>query len=233
MQSKSDNLKNFLIVDYFNAILKILFSKKQSRTYYSQFGEDAVLRELISKKHQKGTYLDIGCYHPRKHSNTYLLYKMGWSGMLVDVEKAKLIACKIIRPRDKTLLCAVSNDKGFAPVFAPKKYSVLTSLVKINDEFKQIGTIEQKTISEIIENNLSGNCPTVLSIDIELKDYDAIKSIDFKRHSPKFILIECSDDDFNIDQVLQTKIHRLLIENKYNLISWTLNTGIYKINKFN
>ncbi len=233
MKSKLANFKNFLIVDYLYAISKILFSKKQSRTYYSQFGEDAVLRELISKKDQKGTYLDIGCYHPRKHSNTYLLYKMGWSGMLVDVEKTKLIACKIIRPRDETLLCAVSNEKGFAPIFAPKKYSVLTSLVKINDEFKKIGTIEQKTISEIIENNLSGNCPTVLSIDVELKDYDAIKSIDFKRHSPKFILIECSDDDFNIDQVLQTKIHRLLIKNKYNLISWTLNTGIYKINKSN
>ena len=233
MKSKLANFKKFLIVDYLYAISKILFSKKQSRTYYSQFGEDAVLRELISKKDQKGTYLDIGCYHPRKHSNTYLLYKMGWSGMLVDVEKTKLIACKIIRPRDETLLCAVSNEKGFAPIFAPKKYSVLTSLVKINDEFKNIGTIEQKTISEIIENNLSGNCPTVLSIDVELKDYDAIKSIDFKRHSPKFILIECSDDDFNIDQVLQTKIHRLLIKNKYNLISWTLNTGIYKINKSN
>jgi len=233
MKSMLKYFKNFVIVDYFDAILKILFSKKQSRKYYSQFGEDAVLREIIGKKHQKGTYLDIGCYHPRKHSNTYFLYKMGWSGMLVDVEKAKLIACKIIRPRDETLLCAVSNDKGVAPIFAPKKYSVLTSLIKINDEFKQIGTIEQKTISEIIENNLSGNCPTVLSIDIELKDYDAIKSINFKRHSPKFILIECSDDDFNIDQVLQTKIHLLLIKNKYNLISWTLNTGIYKINNSN
>ena len=99
------------MIDYFRAILKILFSKKQSRTYYSQFGEDAVLRALMGKRHPKGSYLDIGCYHPKKHSNTYFLYKLGWSGMLVDVEKAKLIACKLIRPSDKTLLCAVSNDK--------------------------------------------------------------------------------------------------------------------------
>jgi hypothetical protein len=152
---------------------------------------------------------------------------MGWSGMLVDVEKAKLIACKIIRPRDETLLCAVSNDKGVAPIFAPKKYSVLTSLIKINDEFKQIGTIEQKTITEIIDNNLDGNCPTVLSIDIEGKDYDAIKGIDFNRHSPKFILIECLND-FDIDKILQSKIHHKLTENKYNLISWTIGTVIYK-----
>jgi hypothetical protein len=220
----------FIFLEYLRAILKVFFSRKQSRIYYSQFGEDAVLREIIGKEHQKGSYLDIGCYHPRKHSNTYFLYKMGWSGMLVDVEKAKLIACKIIRPRDQTLFCAVSNDKGFAPIYAPKKYSVLTSLIKVNDEFKEIGTIEQKSISEIIDNHLNGNCPTILSIDIEGKDYDAIRGIDFERHSPKFILIECSDDDFNINQVLQTKTHIFLTQNNYNLISWTLNTGIYNFN---
>ena len=215
------------MIDYLYAILKVLFSKKQSRTYYSQFGEDAVLKELIGKRPQKSTYLDIGCYHPKKHSNTYFLYKLGWSGMLVDVEKAKLIACKIIRPRDKTLLCAVSNNKGTVPFFAPKKYSVLTSLIKINDEFKQIGTIEQKKISEIIDVNLHGNCPTVLSIDIEGKDYEAIQSINFKKHSPKFILIECWND-FDIDKILKGKIHRKLTQNRYKLASWTINTLIYK-----
>ena len=134
------------MIDYLRAILKILFSKKQSRTYYSQFGEDVVLRELMGKRHPKGSYLDIGCYHPRKHSNTYFLYKLGWSGMLVDIEG---------------------------------------------------------------------------------KDYDAIKSIDFKRHSPKFILIECWND-FDIDKILQGKIHRKLTENNYELTSWTINTLIYR-----
>jgi len=216
------------MIDYLRAILKILFSKKQSRTYYSQFGEDVVLRELMGKRHPKGSYLDIGCYHPKKHSNTYFLYKLGWSGMLIDIEKAKLIACKMIRPRDKTLLCAVSNSKGTVPFYAPKKYSVLASLIKLNDKFKQIGTIEQKTISEIIDINLNGDCPTVLSIDIEGKDYDAIKGIDFKRHSPKFILIECWND-FDIDRILQGKIHRKLTENNYELTSWTVNTLIYRL----
>ena len=67
-----------------------------------------------------------------------------------------------------------------------------------------------------------------MSIDIEGKDYDAIKGIDFKRHSPKFILIELWND-LDIDTILQSKIHRKLTENKYNLISWTINTLIYKI----
>ncbi len=109
------------MIDYLRAILKILFSKKQSRTYYSQFGEDVVLRELMGKRHPKGSYLDIGCYHPKKHSNTYFLYKLGWSGMLIDIEKAKLIACKMIRPRDKTLFMCRFKQQGNCSVLCTKK----------------------------------------------------------------------------------------------------------------
>ena len=109
-----------------------------------------------------------------------------------------------------------------------KKYSVLTSLIKLSDKFKQIGTVEQKTISEIIDIDLNGECPTVLSIDIEGKDYDAIKGINFKRHTPKFILIECWND-FDIDKILQGKIHCKLTENNYKLVSWTINTLIYRL----
>ena len=55
------------------------------RTYYSQFGEDTILRELLGKK-RGGVYVDVGCYHPRKFSNTYLLHRRGWSGVNIDME---------------------------------------------------------------------------------------------------------------------------------------------------
>ena len=71
--------------------------------------------------------------------------------------------------------------------FLHQKIFSFDFFIKLNDKFKQIGTVEQKTISEIIDIELNGNCPTVLSIDIEGKDYDAIKGMNFKEHSPKFI----------------------------------------------
>ena len=46
----------------------------------SQFGEDKFLMDLF-KKEYKGKYLDLGCFHPTKHNNTYLLYKNGWRGI--------------------------------------------------------------------------------------------------------------------------------------------------------
>ena len=36
---------------------------------------------------KKGFYVDIGCYHPTFHNNTYLLNKKGWKGINVDVSK--------------------------------------------------------------------------------------------------------------------------------------------------
>ena len=51
------------------------FFRKINKSFYSQFGEDKVLQEILKININKGFYVDVGCYHPIKHSNTYLLYK--------------------------------------------------------------------------------------------------------------------------------------------------------------
>ena len=43
----------------------------------TQFGEDNYLINCFPKNYV-GKYLDVGCYHPTKHNNTYLMYKNGW-----------------------------------------------------------------------------------------------------------------------------------------------------------
>ena len=50
----------------------------------SQFGEEEILEKLF-KKNFKGTYLDIGCFHPTKFNNTNKLYKAGWTGINIDL----------------------------------------------------------------------------------------------------------------------------------------------------
>ena len=59
---------------------------KWTYTYisFSQEGEDKILSQMLPKK---GTYLDIGCSHPIKGSNTFLLYLFGWSGTCIDIRK--------------------------------------------------------------------------------------------------------------------------------------------------
>lgn len=55
--------------------------------FYSQFGED----EWIANNLQlpvDGFYLDVGCGHPERESNTAFLRDLGWSGIAVDGNKA-------------------------------------------------------------------------------------------------------------------------------------------------
>ena len=43
---------------------------------YSGEGEDLIIERLV-KHLSKGTYVDIGCYHPKVGSNTFKLFKKG------------------------------------------------------------------------------------------------------------------------------------------------------------
>ena len=73
------------------SLLRQVYLKKLDKNFYSQFGEDKILFELIPKNFKSGFYVDVGCFHHKKYSNTYLLHKRGWVGVNIDMEKKKLI----------------------------------------------------------------------------------------------------------------------------------------------
>lgn len=49
----------------------------------SQAGQDTLPRYLLGRK---GTYLDIGCFHPTYHNNSYSLEMEGWIGLSIDYQ---------------------------------------------------------------------------------------------------------------------------------------------------
>jgi hypothetical protein len=96
--------KNYLI-RLFGVYAPSILWKKST---HSQAGEDIALGNLFNNSNS-GTYIDIGCHHPFRNSNTYLLYKMGWKGICIDPAQniAKFFA--IWRPRDTFINVAISN----------------------------------------------------------------------------------------------------------------------------
>jgi hypothetical protein len=46
------------------------------------------------------TYLDIGAHHPTRLSNTYLFYKRGFQGVVVEPDPELMGAIRRVRPRD-------------------------------------------------------------------------------------------------------------------------------------
>ena len=60
----------------------------------SQFGEDKKIIKLF-EKNKKGTYVDVGCFHPTRQNNTYLMYKLGWSGVNIDLNPLTIELFKV------------------------------------------------------------------------------------------------------------------------------------------
>ena len=86
--------------------------------------------KTILKKIKKGFYLDIGCYHPIKESNTALLYKNGWKGMNLDISKESIEMFNIFRPKDINLNIGISTKNGYEKGYFEKNISTVSSLDK-------------------------------------------------------------------------------------------------------
>ena len=84
--------------------------------------------KVILKKIKKGIYLDIGCYHPIKESNTALLYKNGWKGINVDISEESIKMFNIFRPKDLNLNLGISTRNGYQKAYFEKAISTLSSL---------------------------------------------------------------------------------------------------------
>ena len=71
-------------ISYKNKVEAMVYAIRQ-RDSYSQHGEDKLVRQLLEKLNLKDLlYVDIGANHPIKISNTYLLYRNGMRGIVIE-----------------------------------------------------------------------------------------------------------------------------------------------------
>lgn len=201
--------------------------------FYSQEGEDMVLRKHLSGI-KNGFFVDIGAHHPTKFSNTYYFYKKGWTGINVDAMPGSMKLFNKKRPKDINLEFAVSDKKEKLTYYAFEEsalngFSDQLSLVRGKREhkilFKKI--IETKTLAEILNKYMPKKRQIdFMTIDVEGLDYQVLKSNDWKKFAPKFILIEILHE--NISQVFDSKIFRFLRSKKYEFVAKTDNTIIFR-----
>ena len=110
------------------------FIKKER---YSQFGEDQFIFEFFKEK-QKGTYLDVGCFHPFWWSNTCLLHQKGWEGINIDINSTAIDLFNIARPKDINLCTTIDENKSELKFFFDHAFSPCNTLDKsFKDYFKK------------------------------------------------------------------------------------------------
>ena len=156
------NLIKFLYYMYYRP--KIFFPKSS----YSMFGEDVFVEKFFKKK-SKGIYVDVGCFHPKKFSNTYFLYKLGWKGINIDMEEDKVSLFNLVRPKDINICAAISDKEenvkvNIENIFSPLNTISLNRSKKLNSKSIKENSyyVKSQKINKIVKNKFD-----FLNIDID------------------------------------------------------------------
>ena len=201
---------------------------------YSQEGEDLLLSRIFHKKND-GFYVDIGAHHPLRFSNTYKLYKRGWSGINVEPNPDAFHLFGKMRSRDINLNIGVASKPGMLKYYMLNEPALNTFdklLAESRLENKQYRLIGQKNIKvlhlqEILNQYKSrfGNID-LLTLDVEGLDLDVLKSNDWERFKPSWLLIE--ELGLKSLESLEFESHTFLKSKGYVLFAKTFNTLFYK-----
>ena len=223
--------------------IKKIYYQKYSKKSYSISNVDLIIDRLF-RNNKKGIYLDIGCNHPIKHNNTYLLYERGWNGINIDLDKTSIDEFKKLRPEDINIQIGVSNYAGNKKVFYYHKRSPLNTLSKKLKEFRikkptKTFNLQVDTLNNIIKKSKFKNKQiNLMSLDIENHEYEALQNFNFKKYKIDLIVTEFTNlsgkkiETYNlsISDIFKSKIYKLLIKNNYKLINW-VNSDLIFANK--
>ena len=164
---------------------------------YGQDGEDLILDRLL--EHQaKGFYVDVGAHHPVRFSNTFLFYRRGWNGINIDAMPGAMKAFDRLRSRDINIECGVAGSAGKL-VYHRFNEPALNTFVAAEAEHKNkspyrlIDTVEVTVdrLDVLLGRHLpEGQQIDFLSVDVEGKDEEVLRSNDWERYRPCFVLAE-------------------------------------------
>jgi len=206
------------------------------RNSYSQAGEDMILAQLFNEK-MNGFYIDVGAYHPRKYSNTYLFYRRGWCGINIDASPGSMLLFQRERSRDINIEAAVS-DKNIKTTFLcynEPAYNALKSDTKISNPppANLIETVDLSTVrlDQLIHEHLpAGQAIDFLDIDVEGNELAVLQSNDWSSFRPRVILVEALKQ--NMTDVQNSELHRFLTTHEYSLWYKTNYTLFYISREF-
>jgi len=222
------NLKKLLLkylpVNYF-----------QTHTSYSQEGEDMVLRSFYEgQKNYRGFFVDVGAHHPSRFSNTNYFYKKGWRGINIEPTPGAIKAFNMFRKRDLNLNIGISSVKDKLTFYCFNEPALNGFSKEISEErntskkYKIIKEVEVETypLADVLDKNLPANQQIdFLTIDVEGLDLQVLKSNNWDKYKPSYILVE---DRIEFDNLTNSEVYTYLKKQGYQLVAKTLRTLFFK-----
>lgn len=202
-----------------------------SRPTYARGAEDRIAIGLLGGAGDVGFFVDVGCNAPVKASNTFELYRRGWRGLTVDASETLVNEHRRVRPRDRSVVAAVSNREGEAE-FIEFELSTVSTLSRAHAEHWQqlervtrTRKVRTTTLTALCEQNGVPPRFDLLSIDVEGHDLEALSSLDLERFRPRLIIIEMLGAD-----ALTAPRHAITVHLHaagYQLVAFALDNGYF------
>ena len=211
-----------------NAIRELIY--KRYNISFSKSGDDIQLNKLIGQS-GAGVYVDIGCWHPVKASNTYYFYLRGWKGLCIDPNPKLKRLYDQIRPGDQFINCAIGDSKElFKYYLLNDPYDSMNTLdydfIKkhnLESQVKKTIDIQIHSLKDVLAKNISaGERLDFFDIDVEGFDLEVLKSNDWHTFRPKVIVIE---SDMSLRNDIDSDIVKYLEPLNYKLVGKSVMSG--------
>ena len=205
---------------------------KYKKISYSFNAVDLII-DYIFKNKNNGFYLDVGSQHPISNNNTYLLFRRGWSGINIDLDKKNIDLFNTARPNDINLNLAISSDVAEKKLYFYHDKSPINTLDKVVSDFqtatvKEIKRIKTTTLNIALQNLKFNNKIDYMNLDVEGHEMDIFKAFDLSLYKPSIISVEFLDLDMkclefknnDLQRIVNSDLYKHLINNKYHFVNW-------------
>ncbi|MFK7000574.1 FkbM family methyltransferase [Flavobacterium oreochromis] len=171
---------------------------------FSKSGDDIQLMKLINES-SPGVYVDVGCWHPIKASNSYYFSLRGWRGICIDPNPEFKKMYNKLRSRDTFVNCAIGDKKENLKYYLLNdSCSSMNTLDyafiqkhRLESEIKEVIEVPLFKLSEVLEKNLRPNDRLdFFDVDVEGYDLEVLKTNDWEKYRPKIILVETDSEIF-------------------------------------
>lgn len=209
---------------------------------HSQYGEDLVIRQLMQALGIKtpGFYVDVGAHDPKLFSNTYLLYRKGWSGINIEPNVDLYAAFVGQRIRDLNLNIGIASSSTTMTFYQFDASTLSTFSLEQSHIYKKLGHklikvsgVEVWTLNKLFEQYVRGREINFLSLDIEGFELDVLSGNDWNCYRPNAIICETINHGSEINKYINDKGYIKYFSNGTNSIYYDEKFQSLDIKKFN
>lgn len=173
---------------------------------YSQNAMDKKVETLFNKVGRELSeirYIDIGANMWCLYNNSYLFYRAGARGVLVEANPDFAEDLRKNRSRDQVIMCGcvdIESDEEW--IYYKTPHAGYNTFVKeIADQYVNKGLkveelkVPMRDIASILDENFPSGHIDYMSVDVEGMGVRIVNAIDFERYSIDVILLEMDFDE--------------------------------------